>query len=159
MLAAARPRGPVYILEVTSVVKIERVGFPPKVRDKEIQIAIVLDVDGLDAHACLRDSLDIERTASDQGLIGERTVTGVDPQLIHRAIVSRVDILAAIAIKIATRDAEAVAVGVIEFRLASDVFEGAIAAVSIQGIGRGLVGSAGDQIRSAARMKSLLDRD
>ena len=40
-----RPR---HILEVTSVVKIERVGFPPKVRDKEIQIAIVLDVDGLD---------------------------------------------------------------------------------------------------------------
>ena len=97
--------------EELPLVPEERIRFAVEIHDQQIEIAVVVDVDGVDAHTGLRRAVLIERASHRERRLSKATATLVQPQMIRRAIVGDEDVDAAVAVEVAGDDAEAVADG------------------------------------------------
>ena len=110
-LGVRRPTDTVSSLKKRALVPEERVRLAVEVHDQQIEIAVVVDVDGVDAHARLRDAVLVERAAHRERRLAKAAAALIQPQVIRRAVVRHEDVDPAVAIEVAGDDAEAVADG------------------------------------------------
>ena len=114
----------------------QHVPLPAQVRDEQVEVAVLLVVEGLHAHSRLSLSAARERAAERERTITEAAVRALDPQLIRQHVVRDEEIGAAIAIEVRGRHAQAVAEGGAQPRGDADVLEASCTEVAIQRVAR-----------------------
>ena len=95
--------------EELPLVPEERVRLAVEIHHQQIEVAVVIDVDGVDAHPRLRDAVLVERAAHRERRLAKAAAALIQPEMIRRAVVRHEDVDAAVAVEVAGDDAETVA--------------------------------------------------
>ena len=142
------------VLEISTTVSIQRIGFGAEISDQQIQIAIVIEVFGGDAHARLGHALQIRSASIGQGHVFKMCAV-IEPELVVHAVVGDEDVDAVIAIEIAAHHAQAGAETGVNLHRVGDVGEGSVAVVAIQGVGKRRLIVGGAAIVVAAEVRAI----
>ena len=113
--------------------------------DEEIVVAVAVEVAGVDAHAASACAVGVDRAAREQRFVGEGAVAAVEPEEVGLHVVGDEEVGVAVAVEVAGDDAQRRPAAVGEPAARRDVLEGAVAAVAVEAIGHGRVGSTGPQ--------------
>ena len=119
-----------------AVVAVEGIGFKGEVGDEEVEIAIVVVVAKIDAHARVGVPVLVVASAGNQADFGEGAVL-VGVEEVHGAVVSHVDVGVAVAVVVGQRDAQPLALEC-DAGLFGDVGEG-VAVVAVEEVAGGIV--------------------
>ncbi|MCY3761359.1 MAG: hypothetical protein OXH50_08915, partial [Gemmatimonadetes bacterium] len=103
------------------------------VADREVGVAVVVDVPDGDSHAGLRLAVGVDGAAGHHAALLE-ALPAVEPQPVHGLVVGDEDVLQAVAVEVGAGDAEAVAGHRLETGRGADVGEGA-AVVAVEPVG------------------------
>ena len=125
--------------ESVAVVAVEGVGFAGEVRHEQVVVAVLIEVGGGDAHACLGSSVGVEGRAGGKGGVLEATLALVDPKLVGIAVVGDVDVDEVVAVEVGGGDAESAAEGLVDAGLGCGIGEAAVTVVAEKAVGDGIV--------------------
>ena len=108
--AQARRRG--HILEVCSLVAIERIGLAGEIGDEQVPVAIAVAIANIDSHAGLGLAAHIVGHPGLQGYIAERAIASVLVEEVGHPVVGYVQILVAVLVPVPSHHAQPLALGI-----------------------------------------------
>ena len=127
-----------------AVVAIQPVVFQLVVGDEEVEIAVLVYIAGIDAHARLAGPVCAQRGPGQQAGLGKGAVALVDVVEIGRQIVGHVQVGVAVPIVVASHHAQPIALAR-DTRLAADLGKDAVALIAVENIHSGLKDPRGSQ--------------
>ena len=107
---------------------------PSRFTTSRVEIAVVIHVDGVDAHARFAMPVLVERAPHGERRLAKAAAALIEPEMVRRAVVGHQDIDAAVAVEVGRDDAEAVADGGRQPGPRGHVGEGAVAVVVVTGV-------------------------
>ena len=119
-------------------IDVERIGLHREMRHEQIDVAIGIEVFGVDPHAGLHVAVAVDRDAGEESRVLEASATVVDPQQVVGHVVGDVDVEVAVVVEVLRDNAEG-GTGLVDSRGGADVGEGAIAQVAEQAVACGRI--------------------
>ncbi len=125
--------------DARSEVAVVLVGLPLEVGHDDVGKSVSVDVAGVDPHASLGIAFDPEARPRSDGDVLELPAAEVVEQVVHDLVVGDVEVGLAVEVEVDEENAEALADGLAEARLARDVGERSVAVVAIQRAQRAVI--------------------
>ena len=105
------PGGVAHVAELAVAVPIERVRLAPQVGHVEVEVAVLVEVDELDAHPGLGGPVAVQAAACPDPAVLEDGAPVVDPEQVGGGVVRHVDVEVTVEVRVAHRETEAVPEG------------------------------------------------
>ena len=140
-----------------ALVPVDRIGLAAQVDDDQVQVRVVVEIDGIDPHAGLRLAVEVHADAGHQRVVLEPPTAAVQPELVRHLVVRNEEVECPRPVEVAKDETEPVPEGGAEAGGLRDVRERAVSVIPEQDVAQRMLCQRAAVVRSAslARARQL----